>query len=215
METDRNDNKKKKEELELKKQQLLDIVENYKKEIVTAKKEADEAIKESLRQIGIMQDEFKQKERLLREDLKRQIEDALREHLEFADKMKAELKQVRELGEEKCFDWEQKYTELNDIFENRPSRPEDLEMIQHLSTDNIQKEEALKKAVEDLKFYKLELVNREENFNKMFGANPNVGVFNPLQKKNQNGPVQTGPLSQQPRASGAGIGLVAKKAGKQ
>lgn len=31
-----------------------------------------------------------------------------------------------------------------------------------------------------MKFYKLELINREENYNKMFGSMPNVGVLNPI-----------------------------------
>lgn len=31
-----------------------------------------------------------------------------------------------------------------------------------------------------MKFYKLELINREDSYNKMFGSNPNVGVLNPL-----------------------------------
>lgn len=34
-----------------------------------------------------------------------------------------------------------------------------------------------------MKFYKLELKNRENNFNKMFNAAPNVGVMNPLDQK--------------------------------
>ena len=33
---------------------------------------------------------------------------------------------------------------------------------------------------DDKKYYELELVNRETNFNKMFSAAPNVGVLNPL-----------------------------------
>ncbi len=41
----------------------------------------------------------------------------------------------------------------------------------------------MKKAAEDMKFYKLELINREESYNKMFGTNPNVGVLNPLAGK--------------------------------
>ena len=45
------------------------------------------------------------------------------------------------------------------------------------------KDEALKKAYEDMKFYKLELLNREENYNKMFGASPTVGVLNPINSK--------------------------------
>jgi hypothetical protein len=37
----------------------------------------------------------------------------------------------------------------------------------------------LKKAAEDMKFFKLELINREDNYNKMFGTTPNVGVMDP------------------------------------
>ena len=33
-----------------------------------------------------------------------------------------------------------------------------------------------------MKFYKLELINREDSYNKMFGSTPNVGVLNPLGK---------------------------------
>lgn len=45
------------------------------------------------------------------------------------------------------------------------------------------KEQALKKAAEDMKFYKLELINREQSYNGMFGTNPNVGIINPLGAK--------------------------------
>ena len=38
-----------------------------------------------------------------------------------------------------------------------------------------------------MKFYKLELVNREDSYNKMFGTNPNVGIINPLAGKPQTG----------------------------
>ena len=41
-------------------------------------------------------------------------------------------------------------------------------------------ENAIKKAAEDMKFYKLELINREHSYNNMFGNNPNVGVINPM-----------------------------------
>lgn len=32
-----------------------------------------------------------------------------------------------------------------------------------------------------MKFYKLELINREHSYNNMFGNNPNVGLINPMQ----------------------------------
>lgn len=62
----------------------------------------------------------------------------------------------------------------------RPPRPEDLELIKKLQAEIEQKDAAIKKAAEDMKFYKLELINREESYNNMFGRNPNVGVMNPL-----------------------------------
>ena len=31
-----------------------------------------------------------------------------------------------------------------------------------------------------MKFYKLELINREHSYNNMFGNNPNVGLMNPM-----------------------------------
>lgn len=34
-----------------------------------------------------------------------------------------------------------------------------------------------------MKFYKLELINREQSYNTMFGTNPNVGIINPLGAK--------------------------------
>lgn len=37
----------------------------------------------------------------------------------------------------------------------------------------------VKKKDEEMKWFKLELQNRENNFNKVFGSQPNVGVLNP------------------------------------
>lgn len=34
-----------------------------------------------------------------------------------------------------------------------------------------------------MKFFKLELINRENNFNKVFNANPNVGTLDPNEYK--------------------------------
>lgn len=72
------------------------------------------------------------------------------------------------------------FKELEVLYQNRPSRPEDLELVKQLQDDVMVKEQALKKAAEDMKFYKLELINREQSYNTMFGTNPNVGVMNPL-----------------------------------
>uniref|UniRef100_A0A671V2U0 Family with sequence similarity 184 member A n=1 Tax=Sparus aurata TaxID=8175 RepID=A0A671V2U0_SPAAU len=64
-------------------------------------------------------------------------------------------------------------------FRNRESRPEDLQIIAELKDMVSERESLVKKLVDDKKFYQLELVNRETNFNKVFNASPNVGVINP------------------------------------
>jgi hypothetical protein len=46
----------------------------------------------------------------------------------------------------------------------------------------VQNEAAIKKAAEDMRFYKLELINREQSYNAMFGANPQVGLIMPTAK---------------------------------
>ena len=69
------------------------------------------------------------------------------------------------------------------MFNERPSRSEDIEIIKNLKSELIIKEEEVRKAFESVKFYKLELINREQNYNKVFNANPNVGILNPLENK--------------------------------
>ena len=66
------------------------------------------------------------------------------------------------------------------MYENRPSRPEDLELVQQLQDEMLAKEAAIKKAAEDMRFYKLELINREQSYNAMFGMQPQVGFLNPV-----------------------------------
>ena len=55
----------------------------------------------------------------------------------------------------------ERYGEITELYDGRPARPEDLELIQSLQEDVLVKEAAIKKAAEDMRFYKLELINRE------------------------------------------------------
>ncbi len=58
-----------------------------------------------------------------------------------------------------------------------------MELIRQLQEQCKEKDAQLKKAAEDMKFYKLELINREQSYNKVFGSKPVIGVFNPLENK--------------------------------
>lgn len=120
--------------------------------------------------------------------------------------MQQEFAQASELMDQKYKQLSERFNELQELYEGRPSRPEDLELIKQLQEEIVQKDNLLKKAAEDMKFYKLELINREQSYNQMFGTNPNVGVINPIGK----GPVA---MAKQPSmaiggvAPGKGMGI--------
>ena len=56
-----------------------------------------------------------------------------------------------------------------------------MELIRQLQHTIMEQEILNKKMDEERKQYRLELVNREANFNRMFNASPNVGVLNPIE----------------------------------
>ncbi|GAA6214963.1 protein FAM184A isoform X2 [Lates japonicus] len=105
-------------------------------------------------------------------------------------------------------------------FRNRESRPEDLQIIAELKDMVSERESLVKKLVDDKKFYQLELVNRETNFNKVFNASPNVGVINPLIKqKKKNEKTAASRFSSSPNlraleAAGMGVGVVGTGSGQ-
>ncbi|GIQ81425.1 FAM184 family protein [Kipferlia bialata] len=73
-------------------------------------------------------------------------------------------------------EWELRYAD-------RESRPEDLEMVRRLRREVEEKDRMLEQAVSDMRFYKLELKNREENYNKTFSRRPNAGVMQVVKPK--------------------------------
>ena len=65
----------------------------------------------------------------------------------------------------------------------RESRPEDIERIQSLEREMVEKDALVQKTREEMSYFKRELLNREENFNKKFNTNPNVGVMSVIKPK--------------------------------
>ena len=56
-----------------------------------------------------------------------------------------------------------RFDAIQALYEERPSRPEDLEMLKDQGEQIIQKDAFIKKQEDDMKFYKLELINREQS----------------------------------------------------
>uniref|UniRef100_A0A673MXA1 Protein FAM184A-like n=1 Tax=Sinocyclocheilus rhinocerous TaxID=307959 RepID=A0A673MXA1_9TELE len=104
-------------------------------------------------------------------------------HHREAQNMLSDFNKAQELLKDKISALQILLEGTEDKFRNRESRPEDLQTIAELKDMVAERESLVKKLVDDKKFYQLELVNRETNFNKIFNTNPNVGVINPLVKQ--------------------------------
>jgi len=69
------------------------------------------------------------------------------------------------------------YNLLQEKYQNRESRPDDLARIQQLEYEMKEKDELVKTTRDEMLYLKRELMNREESYNSKFNATPNVGVM--------------------------------------
>nr|XP_009679965.1 PREDICTED: protein FAM184A isoform X2 [Struthio camelus australis] len=160
---------------------------NHQQELVAAKLELERSIelgrrqeKEFLCRISDLQDELRHRDHHIAELDKEILHlheniSALTKELEFKGK---EVLRIRSESNQQI-----SLEEMEEKYKNRESRPEDLQLISELKDLIAERDQLIKKLIEDKKFYQLELVNRETNYNKMFNASPNVGVINPLVKQ--------------------------------
>lgn len=155
------------------------------------------------------EEEFAKEKRNLKEQHKAETEQLLEVHLKETGQLKDQFDRARELQDMQIAMLQQRLQELQELYDSRPSRPEDLEHITALTIEVQEKDEMVKRLVEEMKFYKLELTNREQNYNKVFGASPTVGVMNPIAAKRnaQSGNAPSMRLVQQPGAGMNGMNM--------
>ncbi|XP_061062939.1 protein FAM184A isoform X4 [Eubalaena glacialis] len=136
--------------------------------------------------------ESNQQMRLHEQDLNKKLEKELdvmtADHLREKNIMRADFNKTNELLKEINAALQVSLEEMEEKYLMRESKPEDLQMIAELKAMLTERDQVIMKLMEDNKFYQLELVNRETNFNKVFNSSPTVGVINPLtkQKKKNN-----------------------------
>uniref|UniRef100_A0A8C0W1W0 Protein FAM184A-like protein n=1 Tax=Castor canadensis TaxID=51338 RepID=A0A8C0W1W0_CASCN len=104
------------------------------------------------------------------------------DHLREKNIMRADFNKTNELLKEINAALQVSLEEMEEKYLMRESKPEDIQMITELKAMLTERDQVIKKLIEDNKFYQLELVNRETNFNKVFNTSPAVGVINPLAK---------------------------------
>ncbi|KAL8186456.1 UNVERIFIED_CONTAM: hypothetical protein K2H54_070723 [Gekko kuhli] len=131
--------------------------------------------------------ESNQQIRLHEQDLNKKHEKELdvmtADHIRERQSLLADFNKTQELLKEINSALQVSLEEMEEKYQNRESRPEDLQLIAELKDLIAERDQLIKKLIDDKKFYQLELVNRETNFNKVFNASPNVGVINPLVKQ--------------------------------
>lgn len=145
--------------------------------------------------------------RLKEEQLNKKMEQALdnlqADHLRESQELINQFNQAQELLKDKISELQILLSEAEERYNSRDSRPEDLELIEQLRDGILEREERMKALVEEKKFFQMELVNRETNFNKVFNSSPNVGVLDPLsanrKRKGDKGPAK---LTSAPNLSG-------------
>ncbi|XP_008137005.2 protein FAM184A [Eptesicus fuscus] len=166
-------------------------VQHLHENISALTKELEFKGKEILR----IRSESNQQMRLHEQDLNKRLEKELdvmtADHLREKNIMRADFNKTNELLKEINAALQVSLEEMEEKYLMRESKPEDLQMITELKAMLTERDHVIKKLIEDNKFYQLELVNRETNFNKMFNSSPTVGVINPLtkqKKKNDKSP---------------------------
>ncbi|KAM8790228.1 protein FAM184A [Rhynchonycteris naso] len=181
------------EELRHRERHISDLdkeVQHLHENISALTKELEFKGKEILR----IRSESNQQMRLHEQDLNKRLEKELdvmtADHLREKNVMRADFNKTNELLKEINAALQVSLEEMEEKYLMRESKPEDMQMITELKAMLTERDHVIKKLIEDNKFYQLELVNRETNFNKVFKS-PTVGVINPLtkqKKKNDKSP---------------------------
>ncbi|XP_072499261.1 protein FAM184A isoform X3 [Notamacropus eugenii] len=163
-------------ELDKEIQHLHDSISALTKELEFKGKEILRIRSESNQQIRLHEQDFNKK-------LEKELDVMTADHLREKNIMRADFNKTNELLKEINSALQMSLEDMEEKYIKRESRTEDLQMIADLKTLLAERDQVIKKLIDDNKFYQLELVNRETNFNKVFNANPNVGVINPLVKQ--------------------------------
>ncbi|XP_056674661.1 protein FAM184A isoform X5 [Monodelphis domestica] len=163
-------------ELDKEIEHLHESINALTKELEFKGKEVLRIRSESNQQLRLHEQDFNKK-------LEKELDVMTADHLREKNIMRADFNKTNELLKEINSALQMSLEDMEEKYMKRDSRPEDLQMIADLKTLLVERDQVIKKLIDDNKFYQLELVNRETNFNKVFNANPNVGVINPLMKQ--------------------------------
>ncbi|XP_069871432.1 protein FAM184A isoform X2 [Dipodomys merriami] len=183
-------------------QHLHDNINALTKELEFKGKEILRIRSESNQQMRLHEQDLNKK-------LEKELDDLTADHLREKNIMRADFNKTNELLKEINAALQVSLDEMEEKYLMRESKPEDVQLITELKAMLTERDQVIKKLIEDNKFYQLELVNRETNFNKVFNSSPTVGVINPLAKqKKKNDKAPTNRFVSVPNLSALESGIV-------
>ncbi|PHJ25983.1 viral a-type inclusion protein [Cystoisospora suis] len=119
----------------------------------------------------------------LEEDHRQKISNLEAAHEQNIEAKKYELAFLKEEHLKTLQETREEMDMLQQKLQGRPPRDEDLSLIALLNDRLLYCENQMDYLQQKLSAYRLELLNRETNYNKIFNANPVVGVLDPLASK--------------------------------
>lgn len=171
------------EEISQRETHIVKLKEEVKKlqaAIAALNKAMAEKDKDTQRVRAELKEQLKQAEDALKRDHKRAVEALAADQEREQQQLLSQFNEAQTILKDKISELQIMLSEAEELYNQRDSRPEDLELIQQLRQEVLEREMRVKQLIDEKRFYQLELVNRETNFNKVFNTSPNVGVLNPL-----------------------------------
>lgn len=162
---------------------LQEEIQKLKNNIDKLTRELEQKAKEMLKVRNDANLQIKKKEEVLHKRHLQEIENIKQDFSRESESMMSEFTEAQEILKDKISELQIMLEEAEEKYNNRDSRPEDLELIQQLRDAISEREGRMKQLIDEKRYYQLELVNRETNFNKVFNNTTNVGVINPLANK--------------------------------
>lgn len=116
----------------------------------------------------------------LKKAAKQDMDRLLEENLAETKLLSDQFEETRRLMTDKVVFLKQTIAEWEDRYARRESRPEDVSRIADLERLVAEKDALVRRTLDEMVYFKRELLNREEMYNKTFARTPNVGVMNVL-----------------------------------
>ncbi len=144
------------------------------------KTETESRVKELKRARHELQVEFKNKETMLQQRVEEEISHMEVENAQRRQALVNEFKHAQDVLKEKVWEAEEALRQMHEKYLSREARECDLVLIGELRADVAARQEQLRILEDEKRYLQMELVNRDNNFSKVFNSNINVGCINPL-----------------------------------